>query len=221
MSVPRTESHSSVPKRLYKPSPVARVRKGAVELVPKRPQYDGLRMKREDFLAWEREADGWKYEWNKGIIEINEVSMTAKERLIVDNLLFTFEQTRYRKRRDTLMPETDCEFIALDTMRRPDLAYFTREQVLAGYNGENPVPLFVIELVSKNDRNDKRVEKLNEYFTAGVQCVWYVYPNLRRVEVYTMSADAVMETRNYSGDTLCSAAPVLPEFSISPNQICI
>jgi Uma2 family endonuclease len=215
MAVPRTQSHSSVPKRLYKPSPVARVRKGAVELVPKRPRYDGLRMKREDFLAWEREADGWKYEWNKGIIEINEVNMTAKERKIVKAITRAFIKTEAFENGDEIFPETDCEFHVLDTMRRPDLAYFTNEQIEASWNGEQPVPPFVIELISKNDKFAAITHKIDEYFSVGVQCVWYIHPEQERVYVYTSPTEVHICT----GDILCSAAPALPEFSLSPNQL--
>lgn len=215
MAAPRAQSHSSVPKRLYKPSPVARVRKGTVELVPKRPRYDGLRMKREDFLAWEREADGWKYEWNKGIIEINEVNMTAKERKIVKVITRAFIKTKAFENGDEIFPETDCEFHALNTMRRPNLSYFTSEQIEASWNGEQPIPPFVIELVSKNDKGMEIERKIHEYFRAGVQCVWYIYPEFASVKTYTSPIDVKICVQ----DMLCSAAPALPEFSLSPNQL--
>jgi Uma2 family endonuclease len=193
----------------------ARIRKGKVELVPKPPKYDGLRMDKADFLAWERDSDGWKYEWNNGRIENNEVNMTQRERGIVENIMFTFEQTAYRKRRDAILPETDCEFTELGVMRRPDLAYFTKEQVEASKRGENPIPLFVIELVSKHDKNLKRYEKINEYFRAGVQCVWYIYPEQYLVEVYSSPT----EVRIIKDEIPCSAAPALPDFFLTPNQL--
>jgi Uma2 family endonuclease len=188
----------------------ARIRKGKVELVPKPPKYDGLRMDKADFLAWERDTDGWKYEWNNGRIEINEVNMTQKERGIVQVITRSFIQTQAFLRGDEIFPETDCEFEELDSMSRPDLAYFTKEQIEASKRGENPIPPFVIELVSKHDKNLKRYEKINEYFRAGVQFVWYIYPEQRLVEVYS-SPKHIMACTD---DDICSAAPVLPDFTL-------
>ena len=115
----------------------ARVRKGAVHF--SRPKYDGLKISLRDFLDWEREPDGWKYEWNKGIIEINEVSMTIKEQYIVENIILAFEQTSYRKNRDAILPEIDC-WLTKERMRRPDLAYFSAEQIRLGKDDVQPFP---------------------------------------------------------------------------------
>jgi Uma2 family endonuclease len=188
-----------------------RIRKGAVQFV--RPKYDGLKMSLRDFCDWEREADGWKYEWNNGIIEINEVSMTIKEQYIVENIIFAFEQTSYRKNRDAILPEVDC-WLTKDRMRRPDLAYFTAEQIRLGKLEAHPVPLFVIELISHYDRDRKLEEKLEEYFAAGVECVWYIRPDSRRVAVYT----SLKDIRICSDEDVCSAAPAL-DFTMRANEI--
>jgi Uma2 family endonuclease len=184
----------------------ARIRKGKVELVPKPPKYDGLRMDKADFLAWERDSDGWKYEWNNGRIENNEVNMTIKEIYIVRSLNNTLRTTKYIHEGD-LYPEVDCA-LTPQTIRRPDIAYFTNEQVNLGKTGAMPVPSFVIEIASKHDKDEKRITKVEEYFASGVQCVWYVYPELRRVDVYSSPKHITVCT----DDDVCSAAPALPEF---------
>lgn len=217
------QASRAVPKRVGSRSRVvagttksnARIRKGKVEVIPKVPKYDGLRMDWKDFSAWERDTDGWKYEWNNGRIEINEVNMTQKERGIVKAITRQFNQTSAFRRGDEIFSETECEFEALGTMRHPDLAYFTHEQIQASKRGENPIPPFVIELVSKNDKNTKRYEKLTEYFQVGVKTAWYIYPEQQIVEVYT----APTEVRICTGEMPCSASPALPDFSLTPNQL--
>lgn len=174
------------PRAIPLPKGTARIRKDVVH--PSRPKYDGLKMSLRDFLDWEREPDGWKYEWNNGIIEINEVSMRNTERNIADNILFAFEQTPFRKQRRALLPETDC-LLPSGQVRRPDIAYFTYEQIQASARGEQPVPPFTIELISKIDGVGKVDEKLAEYFASGVLCGWHILPESRRVKVYTSLKD--------------------------------
>lgn len=147
-----TISAKRTPRANPLPKGTVRIRKDVVHL--SRPKYDGLKMSLRGFLDWEREPGGWKYEWNICIIEINEVSMRNTERNIADNILFAFEQTPFRKQRHALLPETDC-LLPNGQVRRPDISYFTYEQIQSSARGEQPVPPFAIELISKNDRVGK------------------------------------------------------------------
>ncbi len=188
-----------------------RIRNGVVRLY--HPKYDGLKMSLHDFLDWEREPDGWKYEWNNGIIEINEESMKSTERMMVFKIMRAFSKTNASQKDDALLPETDCVLLN-EQVRRPDLAYFTQVQMVESLQGFQPVPAFVIELISPNDKAYKLEQKLDEYFAAGVACVWYIYPNLKQVNVYT-SRTAVKICLD---KTPCSAAPAL-DFTMTPNEI--
>jgi Uma2 family endonuclease len=201
-----TVQHPSA-KRL----PTARIRKGAVQIL--RPKYDGLQISLRDFLDWEREPDGWKYEWNSGRIEINEINMKNTERFIVQNLLRAFAATPYYANKAEMLPETDC-ILPSGQMRRPDIAYFTAAQIQDAKRGQNPVPTFVVELISPSDRTYVVDGKLVEYFSNGVVCAWYVYPATQRVHVYTSPKDLHI----CSDDDRCSAAPAL-DFSISAQEL--
>ncbi|MCU0426837.1 MAG: Uma2 family endonuclease [Candidatus Kapabacteria bacterium] len=189
-----------------------RIRNGVVRLY--RPKYDGLKMSLQDFLDWEPKPDGWKYEWNNGIVEVNEESMKNTERKMVRNISRAFIKTMAFEQFDAeLYPETDCVLLS-GQVRRPDIAYFTREQIEASARNEQPVPAFVMELISPNDKAYKLEQKLDEYFAASVACVWYIYPNLKQVNVYT-SRTAVKICLD---KTPCSAAPAL-DFTMTPNEI--
>jgi Uma2 family endonuclease len=51
-------------------------------------------------------------------------------------------------------------------------------------NAWDVVPDLVIEVTSPHDLVEESLQKIDEYFQVGVQIVWVVYPELRRVYVY-------------------------------------
>jgi Uma2 family endonuclease len=55
------------------------------------------------------------------------------------------------------------------------------------------------------------IDKIQDYFDAGAELVWYILPENQKIYVYT-SPD---ESRAYKGTDLISAAPVLPDFSFA------
>lgn len=74
--------------------------------------------------------------------------------------------------------------------RRPDVAVVTYERWPKGRpipitdNAWNVVPDLAVEVVSPNDYADETMQKILEYFEAGVRLVWVVYPQHRLVYVY-------------------------------------
>ena len=46
------------------------------------------------------------------------------------------------------------------------------------------VPDLAVEVVSPTDRAEAGLDKVREYFEAGVQLVWVIYPKLRVVHVF-------------------------------------
>ena len=61
----------------------------------------------------------------------------------------------------------------------------------------------------------KSLIKLHEYFDAGVQVVWWVYPLYKEVYVYTSPKTVTICTDD---DTL-SAAPALPELTMTVAEL--
>lgn len=95
------------------------------------------------------------------------------------------------------------------------ITYFTREQVRNSAQGGRSIPDFLVEIISTDDKLNRVEKKLTEYFEAGVKVVWVVIPKERVVNVYTSRR----EVKASLGDDLCSAAPVLPDFAISVNEM--
>lgn len=167
----------------------------------------------EEFLVWEPE-DGFKYEWNDGEL-IKFGGMKKKHLQILRILSRLFATTQAYQAGGELIPEQDVLLTGIQ-MRRPDLAYFSGEQIDSSVLTEDePIPTFVIEIISPADDAIKIEEKLAEYFKAGVRVVWHVFPENKVVYVYTSRR----EVKICLEDDICSAVPILPDFQISVNQL--
>jgi len=97
-------------------------------------------------------------------------------------------------------------------IRVPDFS-FTRKSRLPG--GKVPdafgdlAPDLCVEIISPSEERADMARKVREYFDAGAEQVWHVFPDQQRVVVFTSPA----ETRTLdAGDTL-TAGDILPGFS--------
>ena len=165
----------------------------------------------EAFIDWEP-TDGFKYEWNDG--EIIQFSGMKKKQYYIYNILSKLFYEKGYHQTGTLMAEPDVMLTAIQ-MRRPDIAYFTDKQVEEGRKGEDVIPAFVVEVLSETDQAYRIEEKIAEYFKAGVQVVWNILPEQEVVYVYTSRKHVTICLE----DDICSAAPVLPDFTISINTL--
>lgn len=100
-------------------------------------------------------------------------------------------------------------------MRRPDVAYLTKEQIASTKQGEDEILEFAIEIISGSDKANKVEEKTIEYFKHGVKVLWLIYPDNKTVQVYTSLKQAQICT----DDDICSAKPFLEDFEIKVNYI--
>jgi Uma2 family endonuclease len=172
---------------------------------------DTLPRSLDEFLAWEPN-DGFKYEWNDG--EIIKFTGMNKEQFYIYNILNKlFFRTGYIEG-GSLVTEQNVHLSGIQ-LRRPDISYLTDEQGEQGRMGEEMIPGFAIEIISTYDMINQLERKITEYFKAGVQVVWVIMPEQQKVYVHTSPRDvkACIE------DDLCSAAPVLPDFEISVNEM--
>ena len=174
------------------------------------PQTTALPTTFDQFLRFEPN-DGFKYEWNDGEL-IKSSGLKRKHLRIIQALNLQFDKTKAKTQRGQLICEQDVMLTGIQ-MRRPDVAYFSDEQIRN--DDDEPIPAFCIEVVSPTDESEKVEAKRIEYFRAGVQVVWHVFPENREVYVYTGRKTVQI----CSDDDLCSAHPVLEDFSISVNEL--
>ena len=74
-------------------------------------------------------------------------------------------------------------------MRRPDLAFVSyerwpRDRDLPFTEAWNVVPDLAVEVISPNELAIEVLEKIDDYFRAGVRQVWVIYPRHSRVFVH-------------------------------------
>lgn len=174
---------------------------------PKRISWEAFKA---DYL--ERE-DGFKYEWVNGLVEKTTNSMDRTQFYIVQNLLDFFSFLKYSgKITGCLMPEGDTFFGA--NHRRPDMAYYTDDQIEAAADDLTAEPQFVIEIISTTDQMNRVHKKMRDYRASNIPVVWHIFPELKEVHVFHGRKSEI-----YIDDEICSAAPCLPEFQLSVNDI--
>jgi len=74
-----------------------------------------------------------------------------------------------------------------DLIRFPDVAFIAWDNIPVDADPATPMPDWVpslaVEVISLGNTRGEMKRKLKEYFTAGVELVWYVYPKERVVRV--------------------------------------
>jgi Uma2 family endonuclease len=100
--------------------------------------------------------------------------------------------------------------------RRPDVAFVTFDRwpknrpIPATDNAWEVVPDLAIEVISPNDFADEMMQKITEYFQAGVRLVWIVYPLHRLVYVY----ESPVRVRGLGHTDELDGGSVLPGFRV-------
>jgi Uma2 family endonuclease len=175
--------------------------------LPKRISWAAFKA---DYL--ERE-DGFNYEWVNGAVEKTPRSMNRKQFYIVQNLQRFFSQLYSDgKVSGSLIPEGDTFFG--ENHRRPDVAYYTDEQIESAAEDNEAEPQFIIEIISTTDEMNRVHRKMKDYRASEIPVVWHIFPELHEVHVFHGRKSEI-----FIGDEICSAAPVLPGFQMSVDAI--
>ena len=166
------------------------------------------------FLEWEQPEGNYKYEWVDGALEKTEYMMKNTERAIFDRISRTFVQSSSYAKGGNLFPETSV-LVSQDRVRIPDISFFTKEQIAASERGEQPIPSFVVEIISPNEKGFKIEQKALDYFTAGVQVLWQIYSNVRMVKILTSPDDVQI----CFAQKVCSAAPAISDLQLTVEEL--
>lgn len=168
----------------------------------------------EAFLQWEQPEGPYKYEWVEGTLEKTEYMMKNTELDIVRNLRQAFYATAFFREKGELFAEALVQ-ISETRARIPDLAAYSDHQIKSARKNEHPVPTFAVEIISPNEKGFRIEQKTLDYFAAGVQVLWQIYPNVRLVKVLTSPRDVQM---CFGADT-CTAAPALPDLQLTVDEL--
>ncbi len=105
-----------------------------------------------------------------------------------------------------------------DTVRAPDVAFVSRERILAEGKTEKfwpGAPDLAVEVVSPSDRFDEVLEKVEEYLAAGSRLVWIALPRTQTILVCHFTR----EVRILRRDDELSGEDVLPGFVCRVREI--
>ncbi|MEM6316398.1 MAG: Uma2 family endonuclease [Bacteroidota bacterium] len=159
----------------------------------------------EEYLTRE---DEYKYEWVDGYVEKTIREMNKTQFYIQANLnRFLYGLRTTLGFQWHLIAEGDTFFVGHH--RRPDIAFYTTEQLEAAKANENVVPQFIIEVISTNDNMNAMDSKMDDYRAAEVPVIWHIFPTSKKVHVYQGKQMLICE-----GEDLCSATAVIPGFEL-------
>ena len=158
-----------------------------------------------------------RYEWNDGEL-IKFEGMNKKQVYIYDVLAKLFSRKGLFES-GSLVAEYDTMLSGIQ-MRRPNISYLTNEQIQLTKKNQDVIPEFVIIIVSETDLFYEVEGKITEYFKAGaggvpLKVIWNIVPEHKLVYIYTSRKTV----RICSDKDICSADPVLPDFTIAVNDI--
>ena len=129
---------------------------------------------------YSNKSDGYRYEWNNGIVE-KTPRMSRSQLYLVHKLTRLFSQTQAYKNKDGLFTNVIMFLPTSNRTRIADLAYLTKEQLQEVDDLKPSLSSFVIEIISKNDTTYEVSKKLNQYFDNGVEVVWQILPQLQKI----------------------------------------
>ena len=105
--------------------------------------------------------------------------------------------------------------LAPGLVRLPDVSFIAWERFPNRELPAEPIPALVpdlvVEIVSAGNTAAEMERKLQEYFSAGVRLVWYVYPEQHTVHVYT----GLRDVRILHEEEILDGSTVLPGFQLT------
>lgn len=102
--------------------------------------------------------------------------------------------------------------MASGNVRSPDVSFTRKERLPGGLPAERfegMAPDLAIEIISPSEQTDDMVQKVGEYFGAGAEQVWHLFPATKQITVYFSPFDMASFG---PGDEL-DAGDLLPDFS--------
>jgi len=177
--------------------------------------------KKKRKISWENfkikylsREDNYKYEWVDGYVEKTRRIMDDKQLFILENIFAFFDKIKAENSIDgRLISEVDTFFAGKH--RRPDISFFTRQQIKDARTGSNKIPpQFLIEIISSTDQINRVQRKMQNYLKAKVKVVWHIFPEFKMVHVYTGKKMLICKEAD-----ICSANSVIKGFEISADDI--
>jgi len=108
--------------------------------------------------------------------------------------------------------------MASGNIRSPDVSFTRKERMPGGQPSEgfeDFAPGLAVEIISPSEQPDEMARKVAEYFGAGAEQVWHLFPDTRRVTVYYSPFD----TADFGPQETLDAGDLLPGFSCRAEEL--
>jgi Uma2 family endonuclease len=147
--------------------------------------------------------------------QVVELAPGAYEIRIATILTMHFETFAIQHQLGRAVQEMLFDLTTVQRKRRPDVAFVSydrwpRQRRVPRTEAWEVVPNLAVEVVSPTDSVEDVVDKVAEYFRAGVECVWVSLLSREQVYVYESPTQVRILTR---ADVL-HGKPVLPQFQL-------
>jgi len=141
-------------------------------------------------------------------MSVYEVDITGRLFVFLSNLLQTNGVGRAVMEALFLLPN-------IKRQRRPDVAFVSyqrwpRERRVPRSEAWPIAPDLAVEVVSRTDGARELMNKVQEYFRAGVQQVWVVWPDINQIQVW----ESATQIRVLSAADVLHGEPLLPGFQL-------
>ena len=117
--------------------------------------------------------------------------------------------------------ELFCLPAPTERKRRPDVAFVSYDRwpidraQSVHVNARDVVPDLAVEVVSPSDLAEEIMDKMTDYFDAGVRQVWVIYPSSRLVYVH----DALDKVHAHNEADILDGGTILPGFQLKIGSI--
>ena len=109
--------------------------------------------------------------------------------------------------------------LKLGLVRFPDVCFISWDRLPTGELPDEAVasvvPNLTVEVISKGNTRGEILRKLEEYFRAGVQLVWIVYPKSQTAKVYSSPT----KVRRIGKEGALEGGEVVPGFTLPLKQL--
>jgi Uma2 family endonuclease len=166
----------------------------------------------QDVIDLERRPQKRLYELVDGVLV--EKAMGSKESGLA--FLIGFNLQAYLEVHDLGMGLSEGGMLKLfpGQVRIPDVSFISWDRLppdkLPDETIWEIVPNLAVEVISKSNTKAEMKRKLRDYFFAGVQVVWLIYPETQTAEIYTSAT----KKRRVRKDQALTAEAVLPGFTL-------
>ncbi len=133
--------------------------------------------------------------------------------LVRDNVLMALLEYVDGKKRGTAIGMQACH-LSGSTVRIPDIAFFRAGRTIPLDRLPEGAPDLAVEVVSPSNTPREIDQRVSDYFAAGCQRVWLVYPEHQ--EVYVHGLSGVSRRR---GNEILEEPELLPGFSVKVSTL--